>query len=93
MVDFAGWEMPVQYTGVIEEHRAVRSSAGIFDLSHMGEIEVTGPGAGRALDAALVSEPSKLSVGRAQYSIIVDGDGGMIDDLVVYRIEIGRAHV
>ena len=90
MVDFAGWEMPVQYTGVIEEHRAVRSAAGLFDLSHMGEIEVTGPGAGTALDAALVSEPSRLVIGRAQYSIIVDDRGGMLDDLVVYRTEAER---
>lgn len=85
MVDFAGWEMPVQYSGVIEEHRAVRSAAGLFDLSHMGEIEVSGEGAGPALDAALVSAPSELAVGRAQYSIIVDERGGMLDDLVVYR--------
>jgi len=90
MVDFAGWEMPVQYSGVIEEHRAVRSAAGLFDLSHMGEIEVTGPGAGAALDAALVSEPSRLVLGRAQYSIIVDERGGMLDDLVVYRTAAER---
>ena len=90
MVDFAGWEMPVQYSGVIEEHRAVRSAAGLFDLSHMGEIEVTGPGAGAALDAALVSEPSRLVLGRAQYSIIVDDRGGMLDDLVVYRTAAER---
>ena len=90
MVDFAGWEMPVQYSGVIEEHRAVRSAAGLFDLSHMGEIEVTGPGAGAALDAALVSEPSRLALGRAQYSIIVDDRGGMLDDLVVYRTAAER---
>ena len=74
--------MPVQYAGVIQEHRAVRSAAGLFDLSHMGEIEVSGAGAGAALDAALVSEPSSLAVGRAQYSIIVDDRGGMLDDLV-----------
>lgn len=90
MVDFAGWEMPVQYSGVIEEHRAVRSAAGLFDLSHMGEIEVTGPRAGAALDAALVSEPSRLVLGRAQYSIIVDDRGGMLDDLVVYRTAAER---
>ena len=88
MVEFAGWEMPVQYAGVIQEHRAVRSAAGLFDLSHMGEIEVSGAGAGAALDAALVSEPSSLAVGRAQYSIIVDERGGMLDDLVVYRTAV-----
>ena len=90
MVDFAGWEMPVQYRGVIDEHRAVRSAAGIFDLSHMGEIEVKGQGAGAALDYALVSSPSTLVVGRAQYSIVVDVDGGMLDDLVIYRTDPER---
>ena len=90
MVEFSGWEMPVQYAGVIEEHRAVRTAAGLFDLSHMGEIEVTGAGAGASLDAALVSEPSNLAVGRAQYSIIVDDRGGMLDDLVVYRTATER---
>lgn len=86
MVDFAGWEMPVQYVGVIEEHRAVRTGAGLFDLGHMGEIRVSGPGAGAALDYALVSTPSALVVGRAQYSMIVNEAGGILDDLVVYRI-------
>lgn len=87
MVDFAGWEMPVQYAGVIEEHRAVRSASGAFDLGHMGEIWVRGPRAGGALDRALVSRPSTLSVGRAQYSIIVNDAGGSIDDLLVYRVD------
>ena len=86
MVDFAGWEMPVQYAGVIEEHRAVRTGAGLFDLGHMGEIRVSGPAAGAALDYALVSTPSALLVGRAQYSMIVSEAGGILDDLVVYRI-------
>jgi len=86
MVDFAGWEMPVQYTGVIDEHRAVRGASGIFDLGHMGEIWVRGPGAGAALDGALVSRPTALQAGRAQYSIMVNESGGMIDDLVVYRV-------
>ena len=86
MVDFAGWEMPVQYAGVIEEHRAVRTGAGLFDLGHMGEIRVSGQRAGTALDYALVSTPSALAVGRAQYSMIVSEAGGILDDLVVYRI-------
>ena len=86
MVDFAGWEMPVQYAGVIEEHRAVRASVGVFDLGHMGEIWVRGPHAGAALDRALVSLPSALNPGRAQYSIAVNESGGMIDDLLVYRV-------
>lgn len=86
MVDFAGWEMPVQYAGVIEEHLAVRAGAGVFDLGHMGEIWVRGPHAGAALDRALVSLPSALTPGRAQYSIIVNEAGGMVDDLLVYRV-------
>jgi aminomethyltransferase len=86
MVDFAGWQMPVQYAGVIEEHRAVRTGAGIFDLGHMGEIWVRGPRAGAALDRALVSLPSALNPGRAQYSIVVNEAGGMVDDLLVYRV-------
>lgn len=86
MVDFAGWEMPVQYAGVIEEHRAVRASVGVFDLGHMGEIWVRGQHAGAALDRALVSLPSALTPGRAQYSIVVNETGGMVDDLLVYRV-------
>jgi len=85
LIDFAGWEMPVQYTGIMDEHRAVRSSAGMFDLSHMGELWVDGPGAAEALAYALVTDPTKLAVGRAHYSMIVTEDGGIIDDLIVYR--------
>jgi aminomethyltransferase len=86
LIDFAGWEMPVQYTGILEEHRAVRQRVGLFDLSHMGEIWVSGPGAGAGLAAALVSDPPRLSIGRAQYSMICAADGGIIDDLIVYRL-------
>ena len=85
LIDFGGWEMPVQYGGILEEHRAVRERAGLFDLSHMGELWVEGPGAGAGLAAALVSDPTRLAVGRAQYSMIVAEDGGIIDDLIVYR--------
>ena len=84
--DFAGWSMPVRYTSELAEHRAVRTAAGIFDLSHMGEIEVSGPEAARALDHALVNEPSKTAVGRARYSMLVHETGGVLDDLVVYRL-------
>ncbi len=86
MIPFAGWEMPVQYAGLVEEHKAVRSTAGLFDLSHMGELWVTGPDAGTALDYALVTAPGKLAVGRAHYSMIAAPDGGVIDDLIVYRL-------
>jgi aminomethyltransferase len=85
LIDFAGWELPVQYTGIVEEHRQVRAAAGLFDLSHMGEIRVEGAGAGDALAHALVSDPRTLDVGRAQYSLVVAADGGVIDDLIVYR--------
>jgi glycine cleavage system T protein (aminomethyltransferase) len=85
LIDFGGWEMPVQYSGILEEHRAVRERAGLFDLSHMGELWIAGPGAGAGLAAALVSDPLRLAVGRAQYSMIVAEDGGIIDDLIVYR--------
>jgi aminomethyltransferase len=86
IIDFAGWLMPVSYTGIIEEHRAVRSAAGLFDLSHMGELVVEGPEAGAGLAAALVSNPPSLAVGRAQYSMICAPDGGILDDLIVYRV-------
>lgn len=84
--DFAGWQMPVRYGSDTAEHRAVRTTAGLFDLTHMGEIELVGPGAGAALDHALVGRPSAIGVGRARYSMICAEDGGIIDDLVVYRL-------
>src|SRR6476660_8400840 len=86
LIDFAGWEMPVQYRGILEEHRAVRERAGLFDLSHMGELFVVGPEAGRALAHALVTNPPALADGRAQYSMIVAPNGGILDDLIVYRL-------
>lgn len=90
LVDFAGWSMPVRYGSETAEHHAVRTAAGLFDLSHMGEVEVSGPEAGRALDRALVSRPSAIGVGRARYSVICAEDGGVIDDLVVYRLADDR---
>ena len=77
--------MPVQYGSILEEHRAVRERVGLFDLSHMGELFVEGPEAGAALAAALVTDPPRLAVGRAHYSMICAPDGGIIDDLIVYR--------
>src|SRR4051794_15580514 len=90
LIDFAGWEMPVQYTGILEEHRAVRERAGLFDLSHMGELFVEGPEAGPALAAAVVSNPPALTEGRAHYSMIVAPNGGILDDLIVYRLGAER---
>jgi aminomethyltransferase len=90
MIDFAGWLMPVQYAGILEEHRAVRDRAGLFDLSHMGELFLEGPEAGTALAGALTTNPPALGEGRAQYSMIVAADGGIIDDLIVYRLAADR---
>jgi aminomethyltransferase len=90
MIEFGGWLMPVQYTGILEEHRAVRQRAGLFDLSHMGELFVEGEQAGEALAAALVSNPPSLRIGRAHYSMICAADGGVIDDLIVYRLADDR---
>jgi aminomethyltransferase len=84
--DFAGWSMPLRYASDLAEHKAVRETAGVFDLSHMGEIRVSGPQAGPALDAALVGRPSAMAIGRAAYGMVVAHDGGIIDDLVTYRL-------
>ena len=86
LIEFGGWEMPVQYRGIFEEHRAVRDRAGLFDLSHMGELWVSGAGAASGLAYALVTDPVRLAVGRAHYSMICAPDGGTIDDLIVYRL-------
>ncbi len=85
MTVFGGFEMPVSYGGIIAEHRAVRSSAGLFDLSHMGEFEVRGPHALELLERALTNSASRLAVGQAQYTIMCAEDGGTLDDLIVYR--------
>jgi aminomethyltransferase len=85
MTDFAGWLMPLRYKSETAEHNAVRSSAGLFDLSHMGEIAVTGPDAGAALDYAVSGWPSALAAGRARYTMLCAEDGGVLDDLVIYR--------
>ncbi|MGH7754184.1 MAG: glycine cleavage system protein T, partial [Gemmatimonadales bacterium] len=83
--DFGGWQMPLKYSSELAEHHAVRTSAGLFDLSHMGEVWVTGPGAAAFLDYALVGKISAMSVGKAKYSLICAEDGGIIDDLITYR--------
>jgi aminomethyltransferase len=86
MVPFAGWEMPVQYEGVIPEHRAVRTDAGVFDVSHMGELEVEGPTARDLLQGTLSNDVDKLAPGQAQYTLLTTESGGIIDDLIVYRL-------
>ena len=85
MTSFAGWQMPLRYGSETAEHLAVRRAAGLFDLSHMGEIAVTGPDAGAALDYALTGQASAVPPGRARYTMICAEDGGVLDDLVVYR--------
>src|SRR5690554_6724537 len=85
MVDFAGWEMPVRYSSDIAEHNAVRTDAGLFDLSHMGELMVRGQDAAAALDYALVGHMSRMPLAAAKYTMLCDEDGGIVDDVVVYR--------
>lgn len=85
MVDFAGWEMPVQYTGILDEHRAVREDCGVFDISHMGEFFVRGLQASEWLDSLLTNRVAALEVGQAQYTLMLNGRGGIIDDLILYR--------
>ena len=86
LIPFAGYEMPVRYTSELEEHRAVRTAVGLFDLSHMGEVALRGPGALAFAGRVLVSDPSRLEPGQAQYSMVCAADGGVIDDLIVYRL-------
>ncbi len=86
LVDFAGWEMPVQYEGIREEHSAVRTHAGMFDVSHMGEAEVEGHGAIAFLQRVLSNDVAKIEVGGAQYSCLCDEEGGVLDDLFAYRL-------
>ena len=83
--DFGGWQMPLKYSSELAEHHAVRNSAGLFDLSHMGEVWVTGPDAAAFLDYALVGKISAMAIGKAKYSLICNTDGGIIDDLITYR--------
>jgi aminomethyltransferase len=86
MVPFAGWEMPVQYAGVIQEHRAVRTDAGVFDVSHMGEVEVEGPQAHALLQSLLSNDLDRIGTGEAQYTLLTNESGGIVDDLIAYRL-------
>jgi aminomethyltransferase len=86
MVEFGGWQMPVFYSSILEEHQAVRTGAGLFDISHMGEFLVEGPAAAARLDALLTNDVAKLAVGEGQYTLMLNGQGGVIDDLILYRI-------
>jgi aminomethyltransferase len=86
MVEFGGWQMPVFYSSILEEHQAVRTGAGLFDISHMGEFLIEGPGAAARLNALLTNDVAKLAVGEGQYTLMLNERGGVIDDLLVYRI-------
>jgi aminomethyltransferase len=87
MVPFAGWEMPVQYEGVIQEHRAVRTDAGVFDVSHMGQFEVEGPRALELLQGLLSNDLARVGPGEAQYTLLTNERGGIVDDLIAYQLE------
>jgi aminomethyltransferase len=90
MVPFGGWEMPVQYAGILEEHRAVRAAVGLFDVSHMGEFEVEGPQALAALQRLTTNDVAALETGQVQYSLLCASDGGIVDDLTLYRLAPDR---
>src|SRR4051812_21369706 len=87
MVPFAGWEMPVFYDGVIPEHRAVRTDCGVFDVSHMGELEVEGPRAHELLQGLLSNDLDLIEPGQAQYTLLTNERGGIVDDLIAYRLD------
>jgi glycine cleavage system T protein len=93
MVDFAGWEMPVQYSGIIDEHTAVRTRAGLFDVSHMGEVELRGDGALAACQYVTANDVRRLADGQAQYSLLLTPEGGIVDDIIVYRRAADRIFI
>src|SRR6266542_3673084 len=86
MVDFGGWDMPVQYSGIIEEHQAVRTAAGLFDVSHMGEIEIRGPEALKLVDFVTTNAAARLQIGQALYSALLYEHGGFVDDILVHKV-------
>src|ERR1700730_1140694 len=86
LVDFGGWEMPVQYSGIIEEHQEVRTSVGLFDVSHMGEIEIRGPEAGKLVEFVTTNHAQKLKIGQVHYSGLLYPHGGFVDDILVHRV-------
>jgi len=86
LVEFGGWEMPLQYTSIVDEHLAVRRAAGLFDISHMGEIMVQGPRAESFVNQTLTNDARKLAVGQGQYTLLCNERGGVIDDLYLYRL-------
>src|SRR5882724_6119790 len=89
LIDFGGWEMPVQYTSIMDEHLAVRNAAGIFDISHMGEVTVSGAGAADFLNGVLTNDIRKLTPGLGQYTLMCNERGGVVDDLYAYCLSAG----
>src|SRR5450631_3064335 len=87
MVDFGGWDMPVQYSGVIDEHNTVRQRVGLFDVSHMGEIEIRGPEALNLVNYVSTNNAAKLKIGQAHYSGLLYEHGGFVDDILVHKVE------
>jgi glycine cleavage system aminomethyltransferase T len=92
MVDFGGWDMPVQYSGIIEEHNAVRTSVGMFDVSHMGEIEIRGPEAAKLTEFVTTNHVAKLKLGQAHYSGLLYDHGGFVDDILVHKVAGAACH-
>ena len=90
MVDFAGWDMPVQYAGTIEEHMAVRTRAGIFDVSHMGEVEIRGPNARETVQRVSCNDANRLAISQCQYSALTTPDGTFVDDILIYCMDSDR---
>src|SRR5262245_66405205 len=86
LIDFSGWEMPVQYTSITDEHLAVRNAAGVFDISHMGEFAVNGGGAAHLLNLVLTNDVQRLEVGEGQYTLMCNARGGAVDDLYLHRL-------
>lgn len=93
MADFGGWDMPIEYAGTVAEHTAVREDVGVFDVSHMGYTEVTGPGAIAWLNAIVANDLDRVGAGQAQYNLLCDDSGGVIDDLIVYRVSDDHAFI
>lgn len=93
MADFGGWDMPIEYAGTVAEHTAVREDVGVFDVSHMGYTEVTGPGAIAWLNTVVANDLDRVGAGQAQYNLLCDQSGGVIDDLIVYRIDDDHAFI
>ena len=93
IADFGGWAMPIEYAGVVAEHEAVRTAVGIFDVSHMGKLRISGPGALDAVNAVVVNDLNRIGDGQAQYSMLCNPDGGVIDDLIVYRVSTDEIRI